>query len=99
MPAVGGDHVGVEIADHGRAAELAGQPVAEGAEDRPVLPARARRRRPGGDPLGLAEQVARLEPRSGGRRGGGEAGDATALALGDQLAVDELELRAGLDRA
>ena len=58
MTAVGGDDIGVEIADHAPAAELAGEPVAEAAEDRPVLPARARRRRPGGDPLGLREQVA-----------------------------------------
>ena len=71
VPAVGGDHVGVEIADDGRAAELAGQPVAEGAEDRPVLPPRARRRRPGGDPLGLAEQVARVERRDGRAAGRG----------------------------
>ena len=53
VPAVGGDHIGVEIADHGRAAELAGQPVPEGAKDRAVLAARARARRPGGDPLRL----------------------------------------------
>jgi hypothetical protein len=48
---VGGDRVRVEIADHGRAAELAPEPVAERAKDRCVLPAGARRRRPGGAPL------------------------------------------------
>ena len=98
MPAVGGDHIRVEIADHGRAAELAGQPVTEGAEDRAVLPARARARRPGGDPLRLAEQVALLEPgRMAAGRGIGAVADAAASALVDELAVDELELRAGLD--
>ena len=63
VPAIGGDDVGVEIANHWRAAQLAGQPVPEGAEDRPVLPPRTRRRRAGGDPLGLAEQVALLRAR------------------------------------
>jgi hypothetical protein len=76
MPAVG-DHVGIEIADHRRAAELAGQPVAESSEDRRVLPARARRRRPRSDPLGLAEQVASSD--SDGTGGGeGERTDGDA---------------------
>jgi len=55
VPTIGGDDVGVEIANHRWASQLAGQPVPKGAEDRPVLPPRARRRGPGGDPLGLAE--------------------------------------------
>ena len=70
-PAVGGDHIGVEIADDGRGAELAGEPVPEGAKDCAVLPARARARRPGGDPLRLGEQVVLLESRPDRRRGGG----------------------------
>ena len=55
VPAVGGDDIGVEIADHGRVAELVGEPVPKGAEDRRVLAASAGRRRPGSDPLGLAK--------------------------------------------
>ena len=70
-PAIGRDHIGIEIANHGRTPELAGQPVPEGAKDRPVLPARTRARGPRGDPLGLAEQVA-LDERSGDRQRGGE---------------------------
>jgi hypothetical protein len=72
VPAVSRDDIGVEVTDARGAAELAGQPVAEGAEDRGVLPPRARRRRPGGDPLGLREQVALLERGRDGRRGKGE---------------------------
>jgi hypothetical protein len=71
VPPVGGDHIGVEISDQRRAAEVAGKPVAERTKDRAVLPSRARARGPGGDPLGLAEQVARLELRNGGRQGRG----------------------------
>jgi len=78
------------------AAELAGQPIPEGTEDRPVLPARARACRPGGDPLGLAEQVARGERGRDGRRGGGEGREARGprdrFGARDELGVDELEL-------
>jgi len=59
---VGANHVRVRVGDHGRPAELSGQPVAERAEDRRVLPPRARRRRPGGDPLRLPEQVRASNP-------------------------------------
>jgi hypothetical protein len=93
VPAIGGNDVGVEIANRGRAAQLAGQPVPKGAEDRPVLPPRTHRRRPGRDPLSLAEQVALLEPGNRGRRGGGGA-DVRRCShrARHQLAVDELEL-------
>jgi hypothetical protein len=77
VPAVASDRVRIEMADHGWAAELGGQPVAEGAEDRPVLPPGARDA--GGNPLGLAEQVA-LNKRSG--KGGGE---------GERVPVDATE--------
>jgi hypothetical protein len=63
VTAVRGDHVGAEIADDGRAAELSREPVAEGAKDRRVLAARARARGAGGDPVGLGEQVALGRPR------------------------------------
>jgi hypothetical protein len=79
---VRGDRVRVEVADDGRAAELAREPVTERAKDRCVLPVRARRRRAGGDPLGLAEQVALLQPRRRRRR--------------DHRRVDELELHSRL---
>ena len=96
VPAVGGDHVGVEIAHHGRSAELASQPVPEGTEDRPVLSPCAGCRRSGGDPVGLAEQVARVEGRGRRQRGGGEdAGRRDRTGARDELGVDELELGLG----
>ena len=86
-------HICVEIADHLRAAELAGEPVAEGAEDRRVLLPGARRRRPGGDPIGLAEQVAPVQAGSRGRRGGGEGGRRRDRGWSrDELGVDDLDL-------
>lgn len=91
MPAVGGDHIGIDIIDHRRAVELSGQPVPEDAEDRPILPARARRRRPRGNPLGLAKQVPRLEP-GRGRRGRGEDGGRNGPGALDELDVDDLAL-------
>jgi hypothetical protein len=90
---VGGDRVRVQIPDQGRAAELSGEPVAERAKDRRVLPAGARRRRPGGDPLGLPEQVALLWSRGRRRR---DHHDVDRL-VGDR-AIDELELDNRLGR-
>jgi hypothetical protein len=84
---VGGDHIRIEIADHRRAAELASQPVAEGAEDRPVLPTRGRTGRPGSDPLCLPEEVSLAE--SGQNRQRGSEGDSGR----DQLGVDDLRPR------
>ena len=83
VPAVGGDHIGVEIADHGRAAELAGQPVAEGAEDRPVLPARARASPPGR--RSARPRRTGCAPRAAGGTGGGEGERAVADAAAPAL--------------
>ncbi len=73
MAAVRGDHIGVNISDDRRAAELFAQPMSERPVDRCVLPPGSHRRRPGRDPLRLAEQVAlrqrrRLEHHRGDRR-------------------------------
>jgi hypothetical protein len=71
VPAAGRQsHISVEIANYGRAAELAGESVAEGADDRPVLAPRAwRSSARGGEPLCLAEQVALLAAAGDRRRG------------------------------
>jgi hypothetical protein len=58
VTAIRGDHVGVEIADDRRAAELLTQPARERAVDRRVLPSRSRGRGACGDPVSLTEQIA-----------------------------------------
>ena len=80
--------------DRRRAGGLPSCPPAnrEGAEDRPILPPRARRDGPACDPLRLAEQIPRLRPR---RRWRGDHRDVGGLH-GDR-AVDQLKIHSRLD--
>ena len=68
MAPVGRDHIRIEIRHHWRAAQLATQPVSEGAVDRRVLPPGSCRGGARSDPLGLPEQIALRKSLSSERR-------------------------------
>jgi len=75
----------------GRPSSPAGQSVAEGAEDRRVLPAGARRRGSDGDPLRLPEPIPLLQLRRRRRRCRRRDHHSIRELVGDR-GVDELEL-------
>jgi hypothetical protein len=92
VPAVGGDHVGVEITDHRRTARARPASQSPNARSR-VLPARARRRCPGAirwaspNRLRSAGAVG-----TGGGEGGEDGGRGDGPSAVDELGVDDLDL-------